>query len=541
MLLNRSVQSCFLLLLVGIGLFLYDPGNTTFYTDDEWLYIGTAAEMFDRGELWITYWLGEPAYYKPPLSYWLMMPFFWFGDDRILQGRLAIGLSSVLTLLLTWWIGRALYGERQGLLAGLLTATSLGFLTYGRVGMLDMPFTFVLTLAVACLVNAWQKKSGAWAGWFWAVAGLSVLIKGPVSAVILFVLCLTLAPFQRSWRFLFFSRGAVAGMGAALLFTLAWPVALYFKGQFENWVQFFIITENLGKFGDPSVYPAGRFLAYSLQWQLPWTLLLIVALAALPLHRQFAAFPVALPLIWAGAILLVYLIPRVRLPWYLLPVVVPASLLTAAMLAEQGEKWGFKLTLRLTGLLFLLPAAVLSLLVWNAPFSFSQRGFFVAASLSLTACAVFAWRNKAASMLVTFALAVVMLAQGVDTLTDGRLPQAVARELRASTLPVAAARIETGRLSQQLWFFSYHLQRKVAEVRTAPAINRFFDEQGGLAFISDTDLQALKQDLPDRGAALRVLHSWSYWKENIPPEAIRAALLEGKLNRLMEPVHVVGK
>ena len=287
--LKHSPGAMVLLLCVSAALFLVDPANSTFYADDEWLYIGTAYEMFSRGELWITYWLGEPAYYKPPLSYWMMMPFFLFGADPILQGRLAIGLMSLLTVLLTWWIGRTLYGEQQGLLAGLFSATSLGFLTYGRVGMLDMPFTFWLTLSVACLIQAWQKKSARWAGIFWAVAGASVLVKGPVSAAILCLLALSVALLYRSWRVFFFCRGAWMGMLAAVLFSLAWPIALYFKGQFDNWYQFFIITENLGKFGDPSVYPAGPFLAYALQWQLPWTLLLLlVALAALPLHGRYS-------------------------------------------------------------------------------------------------------------------------------------------------------------------------------------------------------------------------------------------------------------
>ena len=286
--LKHSAVAMVLLLCVSAALFLVDPANSTFYADDEWLYIGTAYEMFSRGELWITYWLGEPAYYKPPLAYWMMMPFFLFGSDPILQGRLAIGLMSLLTVVLTWWIGRTLYGEQQGLLAGLFSATSLGFLTYGRVGMLDMPFTFWLTLSVACLIQAWQKKSARWAGIFWAVAGASVLVKGPVSAAILCLLALSVALLYRSWRVFFFCRGAWLGILAAVLFSLAWPIALYFKGQFDNWYQFFIITENLGKFGDPSVYPAGPFLTYALQWQLPWTLLLLVALAALPLQGRYS-------------------------------------------------------------------------------------------------------------------------------------------------------------------------------------------------------------------------------------------------------------
>ena len=246
-----------------------------------------------------------------------------------------------------------------------------------------------------------------------------------------------------------------------------------------------------------------------------------------------------LPLLWAAAIMLVYLIPRVRLPWYLLPVVPAASLLTAAMWSEYGEKLGFKISLRLTGFLLLIPAAVLAVLVWTAPFSLLQRSFFLLASLALFTSFGFAWRNKLHLVTIAFAIFIVMLAQGIDSLTDGRLPNHVARELRSSTAPIAAARIETGRLSQQLWFFSYHSQRTVKEVRSSPAIAKFLNDAKGLVIISDTDLTALKKHLPDRGAALQVRHSWSYWKENIPPEDISAALLQGELTRLMEKLHLV--
>ena len=537
---NRSLISILLLLAVGAALFLLDPANKTFYCDDEWLYIGTASEMFDRGEAWITYWLGEPSYYKAPLAYWLMMPFFPLGADRILQGRLAIGATSVLTILATYGIGRRLYGDRAGLLAGLTAATSLGFLTYGRVGMLDMPLTLFLTLAAGCLALAVQEKSRFWPVAFWLCAGLSVLIKGPVSAVILLALALACALVAGAWRKLFFSPPAWIGMLIAAVLSASWPLALYLKGQGELWFRFFVLGENLGKFSDPSGYPALPFLAYGLQWLLPWTLVFLAACFRLPFRFSGSAFPVLFPLAWGGIIALVYLLPAVRLPWYLLPVVPPASLLVGVLLADRKALWSVKIPLRLTTLLLLLPLAVLLCLLWTAPFTAGQLICFGLAAAALAACIGAAWRSNYVWMFALFAIFIVTLSQGVSSLTGDRLPDRVARELRQSNVPVAAARISTGRLSQQLWFFSYHLQRKVEETRTAPAIDRFLTEQRGLAFITQTDLDALKKDLPGRAPTLQILYSWNYWKENIAEGDIRAALLEGKLDRLQEPVHVIG-
>ena len=66
-----------LALCVCVASYVVGLDNTAlFFQDDEWLYMKIASEMFDRGELWVPYWIGERDYHKPPLSYWLMMVLF---------------------------------------------------------------------------------------------------------------------------------------------------------------------------------------------------------------------------------------------------------------------------------------------------------------------------------------------------------------------------------------------------------------------------------------------------------------------------------
>jgi hypothetical protein len=81
----------------------------------------------------------------------------------------------------------------------------------------------------------------------------------------------------------------------------------------------------------------------------------------------------------------------------------------------------------------------------------------------------------------------------------------------------------------------------VKEARSAPAIAKFLSETKGVVVISDTDFTALKKHLHGQEEPLQVLYSWSYWKEMISKEDIRASLLEGGVERLMEKVHVVGR
>ena len=94
----------FVVLLVALPLYFLGLGNIDlFFQDDEWLYVKIAAEMFDRGELWIPYWLGEPAYYKPPLAYWLAIP-MGLGINGIVWAVIVASFISGALLLGRFWM-----------------------------------------------------------------------------------------------------------------------------------------------------------------------------------------------------------------------------------------------------------------------------------------------------------------------------------------------------------------------------------------------------------------------------------------------------
>ena len=122
-----------LALCICVASFVVGLDNTNlFFQDDEWLYMKIASEMYDRGELWVPYWIGERDYHKPPLSYWLMMLLFPLGDDRVSLARLSVSLTSLLTAGLIYWIGKKLYGKDAGLIASLLALSSFGFIAFCR-------------------------------------------------------------------------------------------------------------------------------------------------------------------------------------------------------------------------------------------------------------------------------------------------------------------------------------------------------------------------------------------------------------------------
>lgn len=528
-------------LLVALPLYFLGLGNIDlFFQDDEWLYVKIAAEMFDRGELWIPYWLGEPAYYKPPLAYWLMMPFFWLGGDRILLARLSVALCAVGTLGVTYLIGKDLYGKREAACACLLAAVSYGFLAFGRVGVMDMQLTFFLAAALLLFLRAMRRKSPVLAGLYFVVLGVSNLIKGPVVPLIIVTVSLIILVFNRGWK-PFFSRCAIAGMVVGGLISLSWPIALYFRGEFDAWYAFFIVGENAGKFADATGYPALPFIATLLKWALPWSLLILVAPLVMAVKAPLAKLDFTLPVVWIGAVLGIHLIPAVRLPWYTFPALPAALLLVGAATVRYPGNPVLIWTYRLTGILLGLVAALLS--VTPRFFPLLSAAFFslAGAAVCFWAAAIFTYRRNVPMLAASLMLAILLLNPGVSAMTDPKFPAAAQTLLASSDRPTAVVRIHTGRLSQEHALYSFRLDRKIEQTRGEAATLSFIREKGGDIIVSDTDYRALLTAASSLDTETRITLSWSRWKDSIPADIILAAIKDGNLALLQEPYHLVQK
>lgn len=529
----------FVVMLVALPLYFLGLGNIDlFFQDDEWLYVKIAAEMFDRGELWIPYWLGEPAYYKPPLAYWLMMPFFWLGEDRILLARLSVALSAVATLALTYLIGRELFGRREAAGAALLAAVSYGFLAFGRVGVMDMQLTGFLAGALLLFLRARSRRSPSYAAAFFVVLGASNLIKGPVVPLIIVLISSIILMFYRGWK-PFFSGRALCGMAAGLLLAVSWPIALYFKGEFAAWYSFFIVGENAGKFADAKGYPALPFIATLLKWALPWSLLILAAPLVLAMRSSVRKLEFVLPAVWIAVVIGVHLLPAVRLPWYTFPALPAALLWAGAATARYPSQPLLVWTYRLTGVLLGAAALLVSVTPGFFPLLSPAFGWLAGAAAAFWATAVFTWRRDVPKLAVAMMLAVLCLNPGVSALTDPKFPSAAQAVLAASTRPTAVVRIHTGRLSQEHALYSFRLNHPVEQTHGEAATWQFLRAKGGDLILSDTDYRALLAAYPSLAAETRIACSWLRWRDSLPVELIAAAIQSGDRTLLLEPYHIL--
>src|SRR5437764_4043728 len=126
-----------LLLLVVPGVFLYPCLSFHLFEPDEGRYAEIPREMLARGEWVVPYLQSEPYLDKPPLLYWLVIVSYKLFGVHDWSARLVPALAIHGAVLLVYLLGRRSLGERSAFWGALLLSLAPGFMSMGRLLMLD--------------------------------------------------------------------------------------------------------------------------------------------------------------------------------------------------------------------------------------------------------------------------------------------------------------------------------------------------------------------------------------------------------------------
>lgn len=330
--------------LYGLTFHLVDLGPGWALTFHETIYAEPAREFLEGGDWLVPRILGRPKYDKPPGTSWtIAASMAVFGTDSAWAARLPTVVETVLLALVVAGLAARWHGPRIGLLAGLIQLTPFYVLFQARLAETDMLVTVVVAAAMGLFAIAVLDPPGDgartarwagrwWASWaFFAVAGASYLIKGPVGPAFILSGAGLFALVDRrkaTWRFLI----DPIGWACFLAPPLAWSAAVVARdpSALEVW-KVHLLDRATGKLGGQQ---GPLFYLYMLPLlALPWTPFAAAALLRARRERGAAA---ALPVdfwrllgCWLVAGTLFVSVSAWKHKHYLIPALPPLSIWAA--------------------------------------------------------------------------------------------------------------------------------------------------------------------------------------------------------------------
>lgn len=333
------------LALALLALLLLVPGITTLpLTDrDEALYVQSSRQMLETGN-WLDIRFQEAPRYKKPIGiYWLQgaaaLATGYGAEAPLWVYRLPSLLGATLVVLLTAAIAARLAGPTAGLFAGLLCLATVSLGLEARLAKTDAVLAATILAAQYALVSLWlDPDRGRHLGrnvLFWSALGLGILIKGPITPLIV---GLTLAALCLSERRLTLWRGLAPVPGLALMLAIALPwliaIAWISNGAFFTAS---VSQDLLGKVASGQQghgLPPGAYLVMATAFF--WPMVALLPAAARATWRRRDEPRIRFLLAWIGPSWLLFELIATKLPNYLLPLMPAVAILAALPLAEAG-------------------------------------------------------------------------------------------------------------------------------------------------------------------------------------------------------------
>ncbi len=303
-------------------------------------------EMLVSGD-WVTPRLNGLKYFeKPALQYWLTaIAYKTFGEHNW-TARLWAALSGFLGIMLAYFTGMRLFGQRAGYIAALVLASSFLYFAIGHINILDMGVSFFMNLSLAALLLAQQPSASRDAnrGWMyvcWAAMALSLLSKGLIGIAIPGAVLIVYSIIQRDWSLW---KRLHFGMGLLIFAAISLPWFVLVSRANPEFLWFFFIHEHFLRYLTPvsgREHPWYIFIPVVLLGILPWIAPLFDALRHGWKSNETAAKPFQskrMLMVWCGFIFLFFSVSHSKLVPYILPIFPALALLIGQRISTVSGK-----------------------------------------------------------------------------------------------------------------------------------------------------------------------------------------------------------
>jgi 4-amino-4-deoxy-L-arabinose transferase-like glycosyltransferase len=360
------------LLVAAVIPFVVNLGDASIWDANEAFYVETPREMIESGDYVNPSFNYEPRFNKPVLSYWIVAGLYQVFGVSVGVERAAIAGAAVVMLIAVWFIARAastqpafaLRATAGAPLAPLLATLGLAagprFFMFSRRIFVDMAVTAMMTLTLLFFILAerYPSRRRLFLVLMYVSVGLGVLTKGPVAAVIPFLVFVTYLAFHREIGRL---RDMMLPLGTliALVIVAPWYVALYMQHGW-TYITGFFIGENIGRFTETIGAQARGpdfYLPVLLSDTLPWSVCLPAIVMTWRADRRSIRKPDTtnrpeadtlrirtLLLLWIAVIVVVFSLSQTKQDLYIFPIVAAVAALggdwvARALANPAGEGW----------------------------------------------------------------------------------------------------------------------------------------------------------------------------------------------------------
>ena len=327
---NKSYSrrlTLWLLLAASIVLAFSFQGTRGLWDPDEGRYTNVALEMMRSGDYFTPHRHHETMHVtKPPVTYWAIAASASSFGKNEWAFRAPMAIAFIITVLLVYELGKSFAPRRPWLPALIYLASPIPMLATSAITT-DTLLACAETAAVMAYAKyRFSDKNGRWLDVMWAIFGLAFMIKGPPALLPLMAIIVWEWKISRL-RALF----RPVGLGLFVLLGFTWFAAITYRNP--ELLTYFFGHEVVERIASANHHRHGQWYGGFLVYlptlalgALPW--LGIVIWRKWVTHEQ-AAPPDSSKFLWLWLLLPlgVFIFARSRLPFYVLPLFIPISLL----------------------------------------------------------------------------------------------------------------------------------------------------------------------------------------------------------------------